>query len=171
MTEDKDIRSKPERIQIAAAAAVLAAGILVYLLDRPGSAVYFVPNAWSTSDWMPSVFGEVGQYLPTFSHTFAFILFTTAVIGRHRRAAIIACVGWLVVDSFFEIAQIDALAEKLVQHVVPHWFFDWPILDTVATYFLLGRFDPIDLVSIFVACVAAYLVILYSNRKGPEHVA
>lgn len=143
---------------------------MVYLLDRPSSAVYFVPNWWLVADWTPSVFGVLGQYLPTFSHTFAFILITTAVIGPHHRAGLIACAGWLVVDSLFEIAQRDSIAVNIVQYL-PDWFFDWPLLDGVAGYFLAGQFDPLDLISICLAGVAAYLLFLFSNRRGAGHAA
>lgn len=146
----------------------MAVGILVYLLDRPGSAVYFLPDWWSLVEFTPSFFGPLGQYLPTFSHTFAFILLTTAVIAPHRRAAFVICAGWLIVDSFFEIAQRDDLAVNIVSYL-PDWFADWPLLDNVASYFLVGRFDPFDLVSIFAAGIAAFLLILYSTRRGIKH--
>lgn len=141
---------------------------MVYLFDRPGSSVYFIPNWWPGVTWTPSFFGGLGQYLPTFSHTFAFILLTTAVIGVHRRAALLACAGWLVVDSVFEIAQADLLADRIVQFL-PHWFSEWPLLDNFAAYLLVGRFDPFDLVSIVLASVAACLLLSYLNRRGVGH--
>ena len=164
-----DIRTKPEWIQFSAAVIALTVGILVYLLDRPADTVYFVPDWWLLADFTPALFGSFGQYLPTFSHTFAFILLTTAVIAPHRKAAIVACAGWLVVNSFFEIAQRDDLAANIVRYL-PGWFAEWPLLDNVAAYFLVGRFDPLDLVSIFAAAIAAYVLVLYSTRRGIRHV-
>ena len=76
-----DIRMKPEWLQFYAAIAVLVVGVLIYLLDRPSSSVYFVPDSWSMADRTPRIFGTIGRYLPTFAHTFAFILFTTAVMA------------------------------------------------------------------------------------------
>ena len=146
----------------------MAVGILVYLFDRPGNAVYFVPDWWSLAEFTPGLFGLLGEHLPTFSHTFAFILLTTAVIAPRRGSAIVVCAGWLIVDSLFEIAQHDDLAVNIVRRL-PNWFAEWPILENVAAYFLTGRFDPLDLVSIFVAGIAAYFLILYSTRRGIQH--
>jgi hypothetical protein len=168
LTKDRDIRTKPEWIQFSAAAAVLAAGVLVYLLDRPSETVYFVPDAWRASQSTPSFFGTLGLYFPTFSHTFAFILFTTAVIGMRGRAAMVACLGWLAIDSLLEIAQSDGVANTIVPYL-PGWFLDWPLLENFRAYFLLGRFDPLDLVSILIASFLAYLLILFSNRRGAMH--
>jgi hypothetical protein len=172
---DLDIRIKPEWLQFFAAVAVLSIGIFVYLLDRPSSSVYFVPDSWSAEAWTPeswtmgngtsSVFGSIGRYLPTFAHTFAFILFTTAVLVPTRRAALGICLGWLIVESLFEVAQSDALSAKIAGNV-PAWFSDWPLLDNVAAYFLTGRFDPLDLVSIIISAGAAYLTFMYYTRRG-----
>jgi hypothetical protein len=164
-----DIRIKPEWLQIYAAVAVLAAGVLVYLLDRPSSSVYFVPDSWSMADRTPRIFGSIGRYLPTFAHTFAFILFTTAVMAPvGRKAALGICAAWLAVESLFELGQIDAVAASIASRV-PAWFADWPLLENIAGYFTTGRFDPLDLVSIFIAATAAYLLILFSTRRGSTH--
>ena len=145
-------------------------GVLVYLLDRPNASVYFVPDWWSIADVTPAVFGLLGQYLPTFSHTFAFILLTTAVMTQRRGAALFACAAWLLVNSLFELAQHESLAVKIVEWL-PGWFSDWPLLDNMAAYFLIGRFDPIDLASILAASIAAYLLILYSTSRGFKYAA
>ena len=168
MTKDRDIRTKPERIQISAAALILAAGILVYIFDRPGTSVYFVPDSWTAAEQTPLYFGQVGQYLPTFAHTFAFILITAAILGARRIGAIGVCIGWLVVDSLLEILQQDRIAIEAVK-LIPSWFYDWPVLDALGTYLLAGRFDPLDLASIFAATVAAYLLIIISTRGDLRH--
>ncbi len=160
---DLDIRIKPEWVQFYAAAGVLTAGVLVYLLDRPSNSLYFVPDSWSISDRTPAIFGAIGRYLPTFAHTFAFILLTTAVMAPTRKAALGICAAWLSVESLFELAQSDAISANIARNV-PAWFSDWPLLDNVAVYFVNGRFDPLDLVSIAVATGAAYLTMLYSTR-------
>jgi hypothetical protein len=163
---DPDIRIKPEWIQFYAAVGVLTAGVLVYLLDRPSGSVYFVPDSWSITDRETLIFGPLGRYLPTFAHTFAFILFTTAVLSPLRRAALGICVAWVVVESIFEITQSTFISAKIAANV-PAWFSDWPILDNIADYFVAGYFDPLDLVSIVIGAVAAYLAIMYSTRRGP----
>ena len=90
------------------------------------------------------------------------------MIAPRRGAAFGACAGWLIVDSLFEIAQRDDLATNIANYL-PSWFAEWPLLDNVAAYFLVGRFDPFDLVSIFAAGIAAYLLVLYSTQRGIKH--
>jgi len=156
-------RAKPVLIQVIAAIIALMIGVLVYLLDRPSASVYLVPDSWSLGDSMPSVFGAIGNTLPTFAHTFAFILFTSALLAPWRWSAIAACAWWWALGSLFEIAQSDAWAKVIAAHV-PGWFADWPLLDNVADYFVGGRFDLFDLVSIGLATVSAFVVIRLSNR-------
>jgi hypothetical protein len=155
-------------LQFYAAVTVLSAGVFVYLLDRPSSSVYFVPDSWSIADRETAIFGTLGRYLPTFAHTFAFILFTTAVLSPLRKAGLEICAAWVIIESLFEIAQSDVISTKIAANV-PAWFSDWPLLDNVADYFVAGHFDPLDLVSIIIAGVAAYLTILYSTRRGSLH--
>jgi hypothetical protein len=79
----------------------------------------------------------------------------TTVLSPLRRAALGICAAWVVVESFFEIAQNTVISAKIAANV-PAWFSDWPILDNVANYFVAGYFDPLDLVSIVIGAVAAY---------------
>ena len=154
---------KPALIQVIAAVIVLTIGVLVYLLDRSGTSIYLVPDSWSFGAGVPPVFGVIGNTLPTFAHTFAFILFTSALLMPWRWSAVVACAGWWVVASLFEIAQSDAWA-KTIAAQVPDWFAEWPLLDNVAGYFIGGRFDPFDLLSIGIATVCAFVAIRLSAR-------
>ena len=157
------LRARSVTIQVIAAVIVLMIGVLVYLLDRPSTSVYLIPDSWSFGDSIPPVFGAIGAHLPTFAHTFGFILLTSALLEPWRWSAITACAGWWLVGSLFEIAQSDAWAPMVVS-TVPDWFADWPLLDNVAVYFNAGQFDLYDLVSISIATVFAYVVIRLANR-------
>ncbi len=156
-------RAGPAVIQVVVAIIVLMIGILVYLLDRPSASIYLIPNSWSFGDRVPPVFGALGNYLPTFAHTFAFTLFTSALLEPWRRSAVAACAGWWALGSLFEIAQSDAWAAAIAVRV-PGWFADWPLLDNVASYFVAGHFDGLDLVSIAIAIVCAFAVIRLSQK-------
>ncbi len=158
-------RAKPGQIQFTVGIIVLAVGVLVYLLDRPSTSVYFVPNSWSFGDSESSVFGAIGNQLPTFAHTFAFILFTSALLRPWQGSTFVACAGWWLIASVFEIAQRDEWAGAIAGRV-PDWFADWPLLENVAGYFIGGRFDLIDLLSISLATVCAFMVIQLSGRYG-----
>lgn len=157
-------RAKPELIQFIAGVIVLSIGVFVYLLDRPSTSVYFVPDSWSFGAGIPPVFGAIGSYLPTFAHTFAFILFTSALLEPWKWSAAAACAWWWLVDSLFEIAQSDAWAAGIASRV-PGWFADWPLLNNVADYFIAGQFDLRDLASISAATGCAFVVTRISHRS------
>jgi len=158
------VHSKPEWVQAGWAVTVLALGILVYMLDRPSASVYFVPDTWIFSAATPSLFGTLGSYLPTFTHVFAFILLTAAVLRTPLRSPFAICAIWFSIEALFEVAQMDAIAD-VIDSIVPLWFEDWPLLDNVAGYFVAGRFDPLDIASLALGAAAAYAAIQYSIRK------
>ena len=85
---------RPATLQVIFAVLVLAIGVFVYLLDRPSTSVYLVPDSWELGKSLPPVFGAIGDQLPTFAHTFAFTLLTSAVLEPWRWSAVIACSGW-----------------------------------------------------------------------------
>jgi len=85
-------------IQVAVAFSVLMLGTLVYVLDRSSESVPFF-SAISLADTLPPVFGRMGESLPTFAHVFAFSLLTAAWLGRGRRNAVAACLGWFGMDT------------------------------------------------------------------------
>ena len=160
-------RVRPELIQVIAAVIALAIGILVYLLDRPSTSVYLIPDGWSFGDSIPPVFGAIGDHLPTLAHTFAFILFSSALLEPWRWAALAACTWWWIVGSLFEVGQSDRWA-ALIATQVPDWFADVPLLENVADYFVAGQFDPFDLVSIAVGTGCAFVVVKLSHRFGAK---
>lgn len=149
--------------------AALALGGLLYLLDRPADRTYFIPRLLADAV-QPSgelgLFGALGQQLPTFLHTFALCLLTAALLRVGWRGALGICGAWLATDALFEIGQQPNLAEWLVRHL-PDWFRFIPVLDNTAAYFLQGRFDPADLLSIVAGAVLALPVILATGRFDP----
>ena len=156
--------SKPEWLQAGTAVIVLGIGILVYLFDRSSASVYFVPDAWAYSAATPSLFGALGSYVPTFTHVFAFILLTTAVLRSRLHSALAICAIWFSFDLLLELAQLDVVANKIAG-TVPRWFQDWPVLENVGSYFVSGRFDAFDVASIALGTAAAYVTIRFSSRK------
>jgi hypothetical protein len=118
--------------------------------------VYFVPEALSLYRPTGSVFGPIGNHLPTFFHVLAFALLTSGAAGCRGLACLaVAAVGWTVVDGMFELAQYDAIAEWLVRYI-PDWFEHVPVLDNTRAYLLRGEFDPRDVVSIILGGLSAF---------------
>ncbi len=149
--------------------AALALGALLYLLDRPAERTYFIPQFLADAvqpDGGAGLFGGLGQQLPTFLHTFALCLLTAALLRVGWRGALGICAAWLTTDALFELGQLPGAAEWLAQHM-PAWFSHVPLLDNAAGYFLHGRFDPLDLLSIATGAVLALPLILATRRFDP----
>ena len=144
--------------------SVMCIGVLVYILDRQSEYIYFLPAWLSLNNIYDGVFGNIGYFLPTFIHVYVFILFTAVVSIPTNRKLIQICVFWFLVDSFFEIGQIGLLAELIANHV-PAWFSGVPILNNTADYFLTGTFDVLDLASIAMGAITAYLTIMFVRGR------
>lgn len=150
---------RPELITIIVAVVVFLVGVLVYSVDRQPTHVYFMSEWMRLGDGKGSVFGILGQHLPTFVHVFTFILLTMAIVvpaTHHRQYLLPVCIVWFVFDSACEIAQMDIIGRKIADWV-PQWFSHVPFLDNTANYFVAGTFDMFDLLSIGLGALTAYL--------------
>lgn len=159
---------KAARAQLVLGLAVLLLGILVYLVDRP-PAETFVPSAFSLYQVIPCIFGRLGQSLPTFAHVFAFSLLTAVLLGGGKRTAVAICLGWMAIETAFELGQHPALAPALVK-LIPSWFGQIPVLQKTDSYFLRGTFDRGDMLSIVLGALAAYVVIQKTRRREVRRV-
>lgn len=143
----------PELFLVTIGLAALTVGILIYVVDRSSTAVYFVPDSWRIAETTPLFFGALGNYLPAFFHALAFALFINAIAGR--RYIGFMCVSWFIAEVFLEMAQIDPIAFR-ISGVLPGWFAELPILQNISSHFLTGRFDQVDVVFLMLGCAAAY---------------
>ena len=144
-------------VQTLIGLSVLTIGALVYILDRPADQAPIF-NFLNSSGSSGKFFGISGLSFPTFSHVFAFSLFTVALLGARRTAALWVCLGWLVLDAGFELGQ-HSMAAGLISPLIPAWFTTVPILNQAGAFFVLGTFDVFDLLSIALGTLAAYGVI------------
>ena len=151
----------PATMSLVMALVAMVFGIVVYLLDRQAESVYFMSDWMALGDGQNSAFGLLGQHIPTFVHVYTFILLTMALVvpeERYRKYLLPVCLGWFVVDSLFEIAQIDFIAQRIAGWV-PDWFAGIPFLENTASYFIHSTFDILDLLSIGLGTLAAYVTI------------
>ena len=146
------------------AAAALALGAFVYVLDRPAGSASLLPSIFSLAGTLPRAFGEAGGHLPEFVHVYALILLTAAV-SPWPRSLPLACAGWFAIDSLFELGQHPSLAPRIASSL-PDWFRHAPVLDHAAGYFLRGTFDPWDLASIALGAAGACLTVAWVRRSG-----
>lgn len=149
--------------QIAIGVLALALGALLYLIDRPATHTYFVPEALSLFQQSPRLLGPLGNQLPTLLHTFAFCLISCGIFSTNRWNAFGICVLWVLIDGTFEIGQQPDIA-KTIAEFVPDWFARIPILENTRGYFLYGRFDPLDLFSILLGACSGYGVVMATTQ-------
>ena len=163
------MRKRPSVLYVALAVAALFLGLLVYWLDRRPEHVYFLSHGFALAPREHSLFGVVGNFLPTFLHVYAFILLTGAVAGSSKARMVRICAAWFVIATLFEIAQLRAVA-PIIAAAVPAWFARVPVLDNTTAYFLNGTFDVLDLLSIALGTVAAYFTIAIAKKAIPAGV-
>ena len=150
-----------KQVQIAViATSALCIGALVYVFDRQLESVYFLSKSLSLSSPAVNLFGNVGNYLPTFIHVYAFILLTAACLNASQKQLIYICVTWLFIDLLFEVTQLEPVAQWIASGVANR-FDGVLVLENITPYFLHGVFDISDIYSIAAGAVAAYLTIQY----------
>ncbi len=164
---------RPHLVRALLGLGVLIFGVLVYLLDRQSDHVYFL---YLLASWLPvthplgAFLGPLGNQFPTFAHVYAFILISSALLLWSRIGTIGLCAAWLIIDSAFEVAQHPALAPWVAQ-AVPGWFAGVPFIENTTGYFLNGTFDPLDLFSIAVGTIAAFVTIRLTDlQDGPRPI-
>lgn len=136
---------------------VLLAGVLVYLLDRPPGSAWLVPSSWqhgASRQW----FGPFGQWLPSFTHAFAFSLLTALCLPRRRGTLVGACAAWAAIDTLAELGQHPALSPALAE-ALAHALGQGPLVAQTGRYFTRGVFDLGDVVAGLAGALAAYVAL------------
>lgn len=154
---------RPEVGVLLLAAILLAAGVLIYALDR-GGAAYFL-SGWTSAPPPTDFLGPLGNHLPTFLHTLAFILITAAVLRPWPQLLLPICATWFGIGCLFELGQMAPFANHIAA-LVPTWFDRVPVLEITSDYFIRGTFDALDVVSIALGATIAYpLVRIFLHRS------
>lgn len=136
--------------------SVLFLGVLVYLIDRDPSRIYFLYIIGLNKTFygsFPNFFGPFGSSLPSFIHVFSFSLLTAAFMKRGKKGCFIICISWLLIDTAFELGQ---KFHTIALTIIPDWFSGIPLLENTKNYFQYGTFDILDLTAIMLGGVAAY---------------
>ena len=131
----------------------LAAAVFVYAFDRGGVA-YFL-SGWTVAFPKTNLLGPLGQNLPTFLHTLAFILITAAILRPWPRSLPIVCLAWFSIECLFELGQRTPF-DTYIAMLLPDWFGAAPVLGLTANYFICGTYDTLDIVSIGLGAIVAY---------------
>lgn len=153
------------RTQILIGVIALFVGSLVYLVDRAPDSTYFVysiSNRISLHNILPSLFGPIGQNLPSFIHVLSFSMITAGLLSCKKRGCLIVCVAWLLTDCVFELGQkFNGWFSK----IIPDFSSGIPILENVRSFFFLGAFDAYDLVAMLIGATTAYAALLVTMGR------
>jgi hypothetical protein len=143
-------------------------GVLVYLADRPSAHAILMPDI---APWTGRpLFGALGQWLPSLVHPLAFSLFTAAALKPGVAARVGACVAWSAINVAFELGQHPALRPLWTQ-ALASGTGPGAIRRSVLNYFLLGTFDPFDVLAAILAAPAAVAIISFVDRRQGAHRA
>jgi hypothetical protein len=152
--------------QLLIGSCVLILGILLYYFFRSAEHTYFLKflsiNHNRHKILLPA-FVSFGNSLPTFIHVLAFSLMTAAFVARRRKGYAIVCLFWFAIDVLFELGQ--SFGDMIIP-AIPSWFSNFLFLENTGDYFLHGRFDYLDLLSIALGSLAAYIILI--KTKGEE---
>jgi hypothetical protein len=153
------------RVQIGIGFVTLVAGLLLYLLTRP-SDIYFVSFIKGVHDshhWVLPFPNGISGSLPSFLHVFAFSLLIGGILACGKRGYLIICCAWFFTNVLFELGQRYPISAC---EVIPKWFEEICILQSVRNYFLNGTFDFFDLFASSVGAAAAYWVLVKTRQEG-----
>ncbi|MFC1844112.1 hypothetical protein ACFLZ5_04920 [Thermodesulfobacteriota bacterium] len=149
---------------------VLIIGVLFYYLFRSAEHTYFLKflsNNPYCKNFLSPGYILIGNSLPTFIHVVAFTLMTAGIIARQKRGYVIACLFWFAVDFLFEVGQG---LDTIIIQIIPDWFSGFAFLENSKSYFLQGRFDSLDLFSIALGSLTAYIILIKTREdKGGHH--
>ncbi len=151
--------------QISLGTFVLLIGTLVYVLDRPAEYTYFISHSslnLSLPESFSGLFGSLGTYLPSFIHSFSFILITAGLVATHKNSQTIICLLWIVIDLLFEFGQ--GLIDSSI--AIPSWFAGIPYLENTQNFFVNGIFDWNDVAATVIGAIAAFLVLRATTKIG-----
>ena len=161
------MREEVNKLQLFIGINILFLGVLFYYFFRGAEHTYFL-KFLGTNQYYKEIssglFFRIGSSFPTFIHVFAFSLMTASLVASHKRGYVAVCLFWFTVNVIFELGQkFDSWAIQFI----PDWFSGVFILDTTKNYFLHGHFDYLDLLSITLGALAAFIFLL-KTKKGEQ---
>jgi hypothetical protein len=153
-------------VLVATGLMAMAVGLLVYLIDRDPSHAALIPAVEALAG--SSLFGVLGQWIPSFVHPFAFSLFTAATYPSRASAGYSACAAWWAVNVVFEVVQYPGINWAVAEAAEGELGRAWPAR-LLSNYVLRGTFDVGDLIAATVGAVGAAGVLYFLHRLEVNH--
>ena len=149
-----------KHVSILVAVLVLAGGCVFYLLERPTLLAFhgFDVLPYRSLDTQDVGF-PVGA-LPSFLHTFAFILLFASLFPYSQLTFITITVFWILVEVLFEFLQKETSFVRSLSEFASAVFPDgFQVL-------FAGTFDLLDVAAIFLGGAAAYAFLQIRRKEG-----
>ena len=129
------------------------AGLIVYLVARPGTTSTFFPEAIRMAPSMPHWLHSLLGPAPTFVHVLSFSLMSAALVGRTYMRQLLLCGGWGIIEILFELAQYPSVRDRLLR---VNLLSSTPF---ISSFLARGTFDCADiLAAIFGAALAGLFI-------------
>ena len=139
----------------------LAAGAMVYVLDRPVGIFSFFEKGYAGV-----TFGPAGDWLPDALHPFAMALICAGTAGGKPKSLRFWAVFWGCVGLWMEAGQYYG---ERAASLLPPAFHSMPFLHRIGDYFIHGTFDPMDVMGIVLGSAAAFSLSFYKTPlKMPQ---
>jgi hypothetical protein len=138
---------------------VLCMGAMVYMTLRSPDHVYFTKYFGIHQvlfEVRSPILKFIGYRLPAFAHVFAFILITASFFKYSRKAYLVICAGWFLIDFIFELGQKYKTFALSLEF---DFFKKIDFLEGWRNYFLLGTFDILDIAAYALGAAMAYWVL------------
>ncbi|MBN1387592.1 MAG: hypothetical protein JW965_04050 [Bacteroidales bacterium] len=136
----------------------LILGSIEYFAGRPDSIVHFqlyFSNA-SIAPAVPDIYGALGNYAPTFFHALSFSLISISLLAGWFTKEFL-CIFWFLLDSLLELGQL-IITRSLAYKIIPGSLSESQVINRVIDFFEHGTYDLLDVLSIFLGCLIAYLI-------------
>lgn len=155
--------NKPNLLQLALGAGVLAFGLLLYIFDRNFIPIFAVPADTFVS-FRLQVLGSMSGYVPSFLHALAFCLLCAGIVGADLRTAAWICASWGGVHAFFEIVQNDHVFFSIFLNLIEK-YQTYYFVQLFKNYSVNGIFDLKDLLAAIAGCLAAYAAVALTRVR------
>ncbi|MDY6903739.1 MAG: hypothetical protein SWH61_03545 [Thermodesulfobacteriota bacterium] len=142
---------------------ILSLGLGVYVLGRNFVPIIAtpVPYGHAASGTLRWLLG----FIPSFIHALAFCLLTACLFPTTARTSLIICSVWAGLHVLLEIGQTQSVSNMLAP-LFSLRTSDSIVLLRIETYFRLGVFDFMDVISAMTGCLAGYILINHPMTRN-----
>jgi hypothetical protein len=156
------------RLQTSIGVLGLLIGAAVYVIDRPPDRTYLfnlLPIWLSGYSTGPRLFTIVGGSLPSFIHALSFSMITSSLYPPKTLIYASICLTWLFIGVIFELGQGPG---KWIVQLIPECIDRIPCIGSIRDYFVLGTFDVLDLLAVFLGSSTGFFLLLLTcdRRRG-----